>query len=324
MCRLQYTRYSYCHPLILYFFLIGPTWASTNLGVFICMRCSGIHRSLGTHISKVKSTQLDNWQPYMVERMKTVGNLVGKNIYEHNVSKNYPRDFNDQQQLLNWIKNKYEYKKWFDESSDPDSKLYKNSFDEKSFNDSLKVNHDIKSPAPTIIEKNNSLIEFNSFYESSNVQNEFTSHSHLSFSSPVTPISTPVVYDDFFSSTTYISNNETAPPIQNAPQKPKFDTQSILSHYNNTKFATGYYPSQNNNPISNQNPYLYSQNNLPNGNQNLNHASTFNQPYSNNAISSWPPNGNYTNNTFYSNPQNNTNNIGSMAQQNSSSFQFNF
>lgn len=30
-----------------------PSWASINTGVFICMRCAGIHRGLGVHISKV-------------------------------------------------------------------------------------------------------------------------------------------------------------------------------------------------------------------------------------------------------------------------------
>lgn len=30
-----------------------PAWASLNTGLFLCMRCAGAHRSLGTHVSKV-------------------------------------------------------------------------------------------------------------------------------------------------------------------------------------------------------------------------------------------------------------------------------
>lgn len=37
----------------------GATWASWNLGVTLCIRCSGVHRSLGTHVSKVRSVELD-------------------------------------------------------------------------------------------------------------------------------------------------------------------------------------------------------------------------------------------------------------------------
>ena len=41
----------------------GPRWASWNLGIFLCIRCAGIHRNLGVHISRVKSVNLDSWKP---------------------------------------------------------------------------------------------------------------------------------------------------------------------------------------------------------------------------------------------------------------------
>lgn len=45
----------------------GPRWASWNLGVFMCIRCAGIHRNLGVHISRVKSVNLDQWTPEQMQ-----------------------------------------------------------------------------------------------------------------------------------------------------------------------------------------------------------------------------------------------------------------
>ena len=45
-------------------------WASINLGEFICFQCSGIHRNLGTHISKVRSLNLDSWNDDWVAQME--------------------------------------------------------------------------------------------------------------------------------------------------------------------------------------------------------------------------------------------------------------
>lgn len=63
-------------------FARGPTWASVNLGLFVCLNCSGIHRSLGTHLSKVRSTTLDTWLPEQVEFVSKLGNVRANQYWE--------------------------------------------------------------------------------------------------------------------------------------------------------------------------------------------------------------------------------------------------
>ncbi|KAJ2389494.1 hypothetical protein GGI23_005825, partial [Coemansia sp. RSA 2559] len=59
-----------------------PEWAAINLGILMCIECSGIHRSLGVHVSKVRSVKLDNWEPELMHIMLRLGNRRANRILE--------------------------------------------------------------------------------------------------------------------------------------------------------------------------------------------------------------------------------------------------
>ncbi|KAJ2773033.1 hypothetical protein IWQ57_001498, partial [Coemansia nantahalensis] len=60
----------------------APEWAAINLGALMCIDCSGVHRSLGVHVSKVRSVKLDNWEPELTQIMRRLGNARVNRIYE--------------------------------------------------------------------------------------------------------------------------------------------------------------------------------------------------------------------------------------------------
>jgi len=89
----------------------GPRWVSWNLGIFVCIRCAGIHRNLGVHISKVKSVNLDSWTPQQVSCMQIMGNSRARAVYEANIPEGFRRPQTDSQ-LDTFIRAKYEKKKY--------------------------------------------------------------------------------------------------------------------------------------------------------------------------------------------------------------------
>ncbi|KAM5182047.1 stromal membrane-associated protein 2 isoform 2-T2 [Mantella aurantiaca] len=95
----------------------GPRWASWNIGVFVCIRCAGVHRNLGVHISRVKSVNLDQWTQEQIQCMEDMGNKKAKRLYEAFLPENFIRPQTDQA-VETFIREKYEKKKYLDRSID--------------------------------------------------------------------------------------------------------------------------------------------------------------------------------------------------------------
>ncbi|KAL0970296.1 hypothetical protein UPYG_G00240000 [Umbra pygmaea] len=93
----------------------GPDWASINLGITLCIVCSGIHRSLGVHFSKVRSLTLDSWEPELVRLMCELGNTAINRIYEARIDEitiKKPHPSSPRGDKESWIRSKYVEKKF--------------------------------------------------------------------------------------------------------------------------------------------------------------------------------------------------------------------
>ncbi|XP_036276613.1 arf-GAP with GTPase, ANK repeat and PH domain-containing protein 1 isoform X10 [Pipistrellus kuhlii] len=89
----------------------NPNWASLNLGALMCIECSGIHRNLGTHLSRVRSLDLDDWPMELIKVMSSIGNELANSVWEENSQgRTKPSLDSTREEKERWIRAKYEQK----------------------------------------------------------------------------------------------------------------------------------------------------------------------------------------------------------------------
>ncbi|XP_042669014.1 arf-GAP with GTPase, ANK repeat and PH domain-containing protein 3 isoform X1 [Centrocercus urophasianus] len=89
----------------------NPDWASLNLGALMCIECSGIHRNLGTHLSRVRSLDLDDWPGELLTLMAAIGNALANAVWEGAVEGcPKPTPESSREEKERWIRAKYEQK----------------------------------------------------------------------------------------------------------------------------------------------------------------------------------------------------------------------
>eukprot|EP01137_Pigoraptor_chileana_P032258 Opistho-2@21359 len=83
-------------------------WASINIGCTLCLECSGVHRSLGVHISQVRSLTLDRWRPEWIQQMQSHGNVLVNETYERSLADGAkPNAQSDRKTRETFIRQKY-------------------------------------------------------------------------------------------------------------------------------------------------------------------------------------------------------------------------
>ncbi|KAJ8569219.1 hypothetical protein ON010_g6044 [Phytophthora cinnamomi] len=87
-------------------------WVSINIGCLLCIECSGIHRSLGVHESKVRSLALDSWDMSLLTLLRDeLGNNAVNAVWEHTIPDGWtkPTPTTPREEKSRFIKAKYHF-----------------------------------------------------------------------------------------------------------------------------------------------------------------------------------------------------------------------
>lgn len=94
----------------------GAGWTSLDFGVFICINCSGCHRSFGMHITRVRSIKLDDWTVNDSRIMDRLGNKIANAYFMHRSERKFggsqTQKFGSSNMRRHFIKRKYVDKAW--------------------------------------------------------------------------------------------------------------------------------------------------------------------------------------------------------------------
>ena len=305
----------------------SPSWASINLGVFVCINCSGCHREIGVHVTKIKSVNLDVWAEDTLKYFQKINNEIANEYWEHKL-KNF--DFksiqNDNYKLIKFIRDKYEYKKWVNKKKkDPMTLIMQGKFknkkkveesdeeendeDKNENNESIDDNEEKEDNEENENEDDNKEEEFEEVQENVLKQNNNKANNNLhnQYTPPVQQINNIFV----------INNN-----IPNNNNQNKNILEDFNNNSNNNSSNLLDFNVQTEKDIKSQDLLSNIQNayNDPNIDQNINDLNKMNNMIFNMNLNNKTPQFNLINNTGYNNNMymnnNANNNFGNYKQNN--------